>query len=209
MNKYKKEIPLVFATNNHHKFEEVRDILRKLPLELIPLKKFNQILEIDETGKTFAENALLKAKVVYQYTKIWTIADDSGLEVWALNGAPGIYSARFAGDSPNYPANNKKLLKLMENIPDSNRQAQFRCVVAIVGPDFRRICEGMVKGKIIRKLRGTKGFGYDPLFIPDGYNKTFAELEESLKNQISHRAIAFNKAANILKNVLLSDAANI
>jgi XTP/dITP diphosphohydrolase len=206
MIKNKTKTPLVFATNNNHKFEEVRDILKKIPVELIPLKKYNQIPEIEEIGKTFAENALIKAKVVYQHTKLWTIADDSGLEVWELGGQPGIHSARFSGDSHDYFANNKKLLELMENITDSNRQAQFRCVVAIVGANFERLCEGIVKGKIIQSLRGTEGFGYDPLFVPEGYNKTFAELDVSLKNQISHRAIAFKKAATILKSVLTSKA---
>ena len=189
---------VLFATRNRHKFEEVRYILASYPFQLHFLGEFPEVPLVEETGRTFEENALLKARVAFQHTGLWTLADDSGLEVDALQGAPGIYSARFASDSHDYAANNRRLLEALAHIPDSRRGAQFRCVVAIVGPNFETTVEGIVLGRIIQHLRGEKGFGYDPLFVPEGYNRTFAELGEEVKNRISHRAQAFQEAARIL-----------
>ena len=131
-----------------------------------------------------------------------SLADDSGLEVDELNGAPGIYSARFAGPEKNYSENNIKLLTVLKNTQIERRGAQFRCVVSIVGPDIEDFAEGIVRGKIIGSMRGSAGFGYDPLFVPDGYNQTFAEQGEELKNRISHRAKAFGAAREILEKYL-------
>ncbi len=189
---------IIFATKNPHKVAEVRFILKGYGLQICSMDEVLDIPDIEESGQTFEENALLKAHAVFERTQGWCLADDSGLEVDVLNGSPGIYSARFAGTPGDYSANNRKLLELMKDIPDSQRGAQFRCVVAIVGPNFSTTVEGIVRGHIVHKPRGRKGFGYDPLFIPKGYQQTFAEMDETRKNQISHRAIAFRKAAAIL-----------
>jgi XTP/dITP diphosphohydrolase len=185
---------LVIATSNEHKFKEICSILHEPGIKFLSLRDFPEIPAIEETGDSFQSNALLKARTVYTHTTIVTLADDSGLEVDALQGAPGIYSARYAGYDRNYAANNRKLLEVMENITDDRRGAQFRCVVAIVGPGTEEIVEGIVRGKIGHQPRGTAGFGYDPLFIPEGFTETYAEMGEELKNRISHRSQAFNKA---------------
>jgi XTP/dITP diphosphohydrolase len=193
---------IILATRNQHKFAEIREILKELPIELVSLDNYPQIPDIEETGSTFVENAVLKAHTIFELTQEWSIADDSGLEVFALNGSPGIYSARFAGDQHDYHENNQKLLKVLHKVPAQQRKAQFRCVAAIIGPGYKEIMEGIVHGKIISELRGNNGFGYDPLFIPEGYDKTFAELSEETKNQISHRALAFEKVKKVLTSII-------
>ncbi len=190
---------IVLATQNPHKVEEISAIISNLKLELSSLQDFPQIPDIAETGGTFKENALIKAKTVFRHTNLLSLADDSGLEVDALNGKPGIYSARYAGTEKNYLANNKKLLQMLSEIPAERRQAQFRCVVAMVGPELEETVQGIVRGKIIEEMRGSGGFGYDPLFMPDGYTKTYAELSDAEKNQISHRARALRKAMKLLQ----------
>ena len=200
--KEKRVSVLVIATSNAHKLEEINYILDGVAEEILSLKNFPKIGPIRETGASFRENALLKARTVYRHTGLLTLADDSGLEVNALNGAPGIYSARFAGREHDYAANNRKLLKELKNVPDEKRGAQFRCVVAIVGENIDRVAEGIVPGRIIHEMRGSGGFGYDPLFIPEGFDRTYAELGEAVKNRISHRAIAFNKAKEILLELI-------
>jgi XTP/dITP diphosphohydrolase len=190
---------MVIATSNLHKLEEIEIILNGIAPEILSLQNFPEIGSIRETGASFRENALLKARTVYQHTDLLTLADDSGLEVDALNGAPGIYSARFAGKERDYLANNRKLLEDLKNIPEGERGAQFRCVVAIIGKKVEKVVEGIVRGRIIHELRGSGGFGYDPLFISEGFDQTYAELGEMIKNRISHRAIAFGKAKEILK----------
>jgi len=192
---------IVIATSNLHKLEEIKIILNGITSEILSLQNFPEIGPIQETGSSFRENALLKARTVYQSTGLLTLADDSGLEVDALNGAPGIYSARFAGKEPDYAANNRKLLHDLKNIPDRERGAQFRCVVAILGNRIEKVVEGIVRGRIIHQLRGSGGFGYDPLFIPEGFNQTYAEIGEVVKNRISHRAIAFGKAGEFLRTL--------
>jgi XTP/dITP diphosphohydrolase len=193
---------IMIATSNSHKLREIRDILAGLHLHIVSLQDFPDIPPVKETGETFRENALLKARTVFQHTSLLTLADDSGLEVEALKGAPGIYSARFAGKERDYAANNRKLLQELKNTPDEQRGAQFRCVVSIVGPETVKFTEGIVRGYITRKLRGDGGFGYDPLFIPDGFSETYAELGEDVKNKISHRAIAFQNARVILQDLV-------
>lgn len=193
---------IVIATSNEHKLAEICQILNGVPAELLSLKDFPEIPPIEETGDTFEENAFVKARTVFNETGLLALGDDSGLEVEALGGAPGIYSARYAGGERDYAANNLKLLEELKNISPDKRIARFRCVVAIVGKDTERVIEGIVRGKIIGQLRGNTGFGYDPLFVPGGYNQTFAEMGELLKNKISHRAKAFQNARQILLEYL-------
>lgn len=190
---------LVFATNNAHKLEEVSAILEN-KIELLSLKDINCDVDIPETADTLEGNALLKAEYVHENYNLDCFADDTGLEVEALNGEPGVYSARYAeGEGHNAEANMLKLLQNMEGI--DNRKAQFRTVVSLILDEKEYYFEGVIKGEIIKEKHGTGGFGYDPLFMPDGYNKTFAELGNEIKNQISHRAIAVNKLCEFLKNI--------
>ncbi len=185
---------IVIATSNQGKLNEFQKLFPK-HVELLTLKDINYLTDIDETGVTLEENALLKATTIWKYLlthphyKIeLVIADDSGLEVSALNGAPGVYSARYAGVPKNDTANNLKLLEALKN--ESNRKAQFRTVLAFVNVAEQTYCEGIIEGTIGTVLKGDKGFGYDPLFIPNGYTQTFAELDLEIKNKISHRALA-------------------
>ena len=210
---------IVFATNNEHKLSEIRDILGE-SIEVLSLKDIGCDVDIPETGKTLEENALQKAQYVYDHFHIDCFADDTGLEVDALDGAPGVYSARFASmvsdsnqttpASHDSEANMARLLKeLGEN---NNRHARFRTVIALI--QKKDVCpcgctsikeihkfEGIVEGEIIRERRGGEGFGYDPIFQPDGYDKTFAELGMEVKNHISHRARATQKLADYLLKV--------
>ena len=186
---------LVFATNNLHKLNEVSTILEN-KIELLSLNDINCHIDIPETSNTLEGNALLKAQYIYSNYKLNCFADDTGLEVEALNGEPGVYSARYAGDIHNSEANMLKLLHNMEN--KENRQAQFRTVISLILDETEYQFEGIIKGKIITEKRGSSGFGYDPIFIPEGYDKTFAELGDEIKNKISHRAQAVNKLCKLL-----------
>ena len=212
---------IVFATNNNHKLSEIRSILGE-SIEVLSLKDIGCDVDIPETGKTLEENALQKAQYIYDHYHIDCFADDTGLEVDALDGAPGVYSARYASmassasnsSSPSpashdSEANMTRLLKeLGEN---NNRRARFRTVIALI--QKKNVCpcgctsikevhqfEGIVNGEIIRERRGGEGFGYDPIFQPEGYDQTFAELGMDIKNHISHRARAVAKLAEFLKN---------
>ena len=171
----------------------------KVPFRVFSLSMFPHIPEIQETGTTYRENAILKAEQVAKLTDCFALGDDSGLEVEALGGQPGLYSARFAGEGASYDDNNKKLLSLLEGVPESKRQAAFICVMALAVPDGRTyIVEGSVRGIIAMKGQGAQGFGYDPLFILPDLNKTFAELSPAEKNSLSHRAKALEKVKEIL-----------
>ncbi len=186
---------LIFSSQNQHKISEVRS---KLPsfISLSDLSEFNLTSEIPETGKTLEENALIKAKFVYENFKLNGFADDSGLEVEILGNAPGVYSARYAGEPKNDEKNMDKLLLALEN--HSNRNAQFRTVICLILLGKEYFFEGIIKGKIIHVRKGKDGFGYDPIFIPDGYEKTFAEMTIEEKNKISHRALAVEKMIEFL-----------
>ncbi len=187
----------VFATNNRHKLEEVQAILGDR-VELVSLQQTGCTEEIPETGKTLEENALQKARYIYERYHTDCFADDTGLEVEALGGAPGVYSARYAGgEGHDSEANMRKLLQDLEGV--ENRQARFRTVFALIVNGKEHLFEGIVNGTILKVRRGTSGFGYDPIFMPDGYNKTFAELGNDIKNRISHRAIASDKLCKFLK----------
>ena len=185
----------VFATNNAHKLEEVTAILKN-KVELLSLNDINCHVDIPETADTLEGNALLKAQYIFENYQLDCFADDTGLEVEALNGAPGVYSARYAGDAHNSEANMKKLLQDMEGI--ENRKAQFRTVFALIIDGKEHLFEGIIKGEITKNRRGTTGFGYDPIFIPEGYTQTFAEMGSELKNKISHRALATEKLCKFL-----------
>ena len=185
----------VFATNNAHKLEEVTAILGN-KIELLSMKDINCHADIPETADTLEGNALLKARYIFENYQLDCFADDTGLEVEALNGAPGVYSARYAGDAHNSEANMRKLLQDMEGI--ENRKAQFRTVFALIINGKEHLFEGIVKGEITKHRCGSSGFGYDPVFIPEGYTQTYAEMGNTLKNKISHRALATNKLCNFL-----------
>ena len=185
----------VFATNNAHKLEEVTAILGD-KIELLSMKDIHCHADIPETADTLEGNALLKARYIFENYNMDCFADDTGLEVEALNGAPGVYSARYAGDAHNSEANMRKLLQDMEGI--ENRKAQFRTVFALIINGKEHLFEGIVKGEITKHRCSSSGFGYDPVFIPEGYTQTYAEMGNTLKNKISHRALATNKLCNFL-----------
>lgn len=179
---------LVFATNNAHKLEEIRAILGD-KVEILSLNDIHCHADIPETADTLEGNAALKAAYIYEHYGLDCFADDTGLEVEALNGAPGIYSARYAGgEGHDSEANMKKLLREMEG--KENRRAQFRTAICLIERGKETLFEGIVKGEIIREKRGGSGFGYDPVFVPEGYTETFAEMGSEEKNKISHRARA-------------------
>jgi XTP/dITP diphosphohydrolase len=184
---------LVIATRNRHKLEEIRSIFRVPFVELLSALDFPEIPDVVEDGATFEANAIKKAVTLARATGSWALADDSGLEVDALGGAPGVHSARYAGEPVNYAANNRKLLAALADATD--RRARFRCVIALSSPDGRvRTVEGRCEGRILGEERGHRGFGYDPVFVPDGYSLTFAELASDVKNSISHRGQALKEA---------------
>ncbi len=187
---------LVFATNNAHKLEEVAAILGN-EVELLSLKDIGCEVDIPETADTLEGNALLKARYIYENYGINCFADDTGLEVEALNNEPGVYSARYAGEAHNSEANMQKLLRNLQGM--ENRRAQFRTAISLILDGKEHLFEGIVKGEIIEEKRGTTGFGYDPIFVPEGYTETFAELGNEVKNTISHRARAVQQLCNFLK----------
>jgi len=182
------KLKLVFATNNAHKLEEIRAILGD-KIEILSLSDIDCHADIPETADTLQGNALLKAQYVYTHYRLNCFADDTGLEVEALNGAPGVHTARYAaGEQHDSEANMKLLLHNLRY--EENRNAQFRTVIALIFNGKEYFFEGKVEGDIIKEKRGSEGFGYDPIFIPKGYYKTFAELGADIKNSISHRAKA-------------------
>ena len=186
---------LVFATHNAHKVDEVRAIL-PASVELVGLAALGCHDEIPETGDTLRDNALQKVQYIHDRFGVDCFADDTGLEVEALDGAPGVYSARYAGEPADFAKNRAKLLAALAGI--SNRRAQFRTVVSLILNDKTYFFEGIVTGRIIAEERGVGGFGYDSVFVPDGYDKTFAELPAAVKNSISHRARAMEQLNNFL-----------
>ncbi len=186
---------IVFATNNAHKLEEVAAMLGE-NYEVLSLREIGCHDDIPETADTFAGNAIQKVRYVKEHYGYDCFADDSGLEVDALDGAPGVYSARYSGGGSE-----ANMDKLLQNLTDENeRGAQFRTVIALLIGEELRFFEGVVRGTIIRDRRGEGGFGYDPIFVPDGYDRTFAELGSEVKNRISHRAKAVEKLAEYLCN---------
>ncbi len=198
---------VVLATRNQHKVAELRRILESadIDVELVGTDEFPDLPDVPETGSTFAANALLKATDVAQRTGLVAIADDSGLSVDALNGMPGILSARWAGEHGNDRANLELVLAQLTDVPDNRRGAAFHCAAAVATPDGdERVVEGVLEGTLIREPRGTNGFGYDPIFTPRGYVLTTAELTPGEKDAISHRGQAFRALVPVLRE-LLSD----
>ncbi len=195
---------IVIATKNKGKIKEIKAILSPLNLNIIGLEDYPDIPQIIENGSSFEENAIIKAQTVAKYTSKMAMGDDSGLEVDFLNGQPGIYSARFAGENATDYMNNQKLLDLMANVSSGQREARFVCAIAISLPDeLIGTVSSNCEGYICENPRGTSGFGYDPLFIARDYNLTFAELNLDIKNKISHRAKAINKACLMLEKYLI------
>lgn len=192
---------LVIATENKHKGEEIASILREeMKIDVRTLADFPGVKLPPETGLTYRENAVQKALAAANATGHWSMGDDSGLEVEALGGAPGLYSARFAGEGVTYAENRKKLLDLLGDLPDDQRRARFICTIAVVNPDGKvEVVEGRCEGRITRHDVGSGGFGYDPIFFLPTHNKTFAELSPEEKNRISHRGQAVRAAIPILK----------
>lgn len=192
-------IEIVLATRNRKKLEEMERLLEGIPIRLYTLDNFPECPEVEEDEVTFEGNAIKKASVISRCTGKIALSDDSGLEVYALGGAPGVYSARYAGEEVNERANIEKLLSEMEGIED--RRARFVCVIALAFPDGKvEVFDGYVEGTIGRKPVGEKGFGYDPVFIPRGFDKTFAEMEPYEKDAISHRGQALRKLRDYVIN---------
>ena len=193
---------IVLATHNHDKETELQYSLRGLDVDICLLSEYPDIGEIEETGTTLLENSLLKAHTVHDRTGLPAIADDTGLEIDALDGAPGVYSARFAGPDATYEDNINKLLSVMDDVSDDMRSARFRTVISFVDEVQELWTEGFIEGRITEDPRGNMGFGYDPVFYVPRLEKTFAELSTAEKNKISHRGLALQKLRKILINVL-------
>ncbi len=198
MHEFYHQMDIVFATGNQHKIKEAIKILPP-SISLLNLSSIGCDDELPETGSTLRSNASQKARYVSDKFGVNCFSDDSGLEVIALDGRPGVYSARFAGQHANAEMNNEKLLAEMNGITD--RRAIFHTVISLILNGEERLFEGLINGTITLKPIGENGFGYDPLFIPEGYDKTFAQMEEDEKNALSHRAIAMNKLAEYLKTL--------
>lgn len=194
---------LVLATTNVHKIREYKAMFHGLPeVDLVTLHQFPDYEPPEETGKTFQENAIIKAEHAAKTFNKWVIADDSGLVVPALNGAPGVYSRRYADENASDGENNKKLLTEMQDLKDLQRSAFYECAIALAGPDgYLKVVSGICEGIIIEEERGNNGFGYDPLFSKHDYgDKTFGELPEAVKNKVSHRGKALEKIFIILQS---------
>ena len=191
--------PLLIGTGNDSKFREIEQLLCDLPFQLLNLSHLG-LTKVEETGATYADNANLKANTYAQSSNLWTVAEDSGLEVVALNRAPGIYSARHAGRLASSLERNQKILSNLNRVTDDNRIARFVCVAVLASPDGRLVhsTEGICSGSIATKPRGTNGFGYDSIFIPEGFTNTFGELPTQVKQRISHRARAIAKMRELL-----------
>ncbi|MBI5167676.1 MAG: RdgB/HAM1 family non-canonical purine NTP pyrophosphatase [candidate division NC10 bacterium] len=194
---------LVIATHNPGKFREIAEILGDLPIRLLPLASIPRVSLPAEDGWSLEENALKKAQVVAESTGKWALADDSGLEIEALGGGPGLLSARFLGEEADPHLRNQRILELLADIPLEGRGAQFRCVIAIAEPGGRTyIAEGACGGFIATASKGEGGFGYDPIFLVPEYSQTMAELDPAIKNRVSHRAKALLQARKILEALL-------
>jgi XTP/dITP diphosphohydrolase len=190
---------IVLGTRNRDKIREIKNLLEDLPITLMTCDDFLDFPEIEETGATIEENAILKARGIYEFSGYPALADDSGIEVESLGGAPGVYSSRFAGPGCSYDDNNRKILDLMKDVPDGKRQAKFRTIIAIAWNQERiETAEGKVDGIISREKTGKGGFGYDPVFYYPPAGKTFAEMALEEKNRISHRGRALQEARRLI-----------
>lgn len=194
--------PLLIATGNTHKFGEIAAFLEGVPWKLLSLRDFSPVEAPEEDGDSFEANAMIKATAYCTHHGVACVADDSGLAVDALDGAPGIYSARYAGPRCTDADNNDRVLRELAGVTDERRSARFVCCAAFVTPDGAKHLErGVVEGRIAHAISGVHGFGYDPMFIPNGYDRSFGELEPGIKASISHRAQAFNKMRAFLETL--------
>ncbi len=200
-------VEIILATNNENKRIEILDIFKDNNLNrlnvLIPEEVLGVKIDTKETGDTLEQNAYLKAKNLFELTKKTVISDDTGLEIEYLSNFPGVHSARFAGENASDEENRKKVLDLMRGVPENMRKAKFRTIICLIHNGIEHYFEGICTGKILEKEKGLHGFGYDPIFLPDGHTKSFAEMHPKEKNTISHRAIAIKKLAEYLKNYFL------
>lgn len=192
---------LLIATHNRHKKEEIASLLAREAYDIRDLDDVSGAPATVEDQPTLEGNALKKAREAFASTGMLTLADDTGLEVYYLRLEPGVYSARYAGEDATYGDNNKKLLNALQGVPPRRRKARFRTVVAIVGTGIEQTVEGCVEGHILEHGHGITGFGYDPLFVPNGHTKTYAEMSLEEKNSLSHRAAAFRKTVDVLKHL--------
>ena len=192
---------IVIATRNADKYKEIKQILGQRDIEILSLSDFPDAPDVEETGTTLEENALLKAKSAAEATGLAAIADDTGLLVDVLEGAPGVKSARFAGENATYEENCSLLLSKLDGVQEENRTAKFVCIAALVDKKSSLTANGEVEGVIITEQRGTNGFGYDPIFMPDRSNLTFGEMTIEEKSTFSHRGIAFNEMLRIIKDM--------
>jgi XTP/dITP diphosphohydrolase len=194
---------LVVATKNKKKLAEIKEILKSLPLKIVSLADYSGLPRIVENGKTFRENAIKKAMKIAHFTKSLTLGEDSGLCVYALGGAPGVYSSRFSGKNKSDRQNNLKLLRELEGLPLSKRKAYYACSVALADKHgLVGAAEGRCQGRIDFKMKGKSGFGYDPVFLIPKYKKTFAELGSRIKHKMSHRYYALEKAKRIIQKYI-------
>jgi XTP/dITP diphosphohydrolase len=194
---------LVLATRNRHKVDELSAMLAGLPIRLLSFHDFPGMPEVVEDGETLEENAVKKAREVAEFTGLPALADDTGLEVDALGGAPGVRSARYASEGTDWTANNRKLLSELAGVVGPARAAAFRCVVALAVPGGEvETVEGRTRGVILEAPRGDEGFGYDPLFQPDGFDRTYAEMSADEKNAVSHRGKAINAAMDLVATLV-------
>lgn len=200
---------LIVASNNEHKIKEIKEIMNDLPLKIVSLKEASIFIDVEEDGKTFMENSYKKAKEIVDYLRLnggedfMVMADDSGLEVDYLNGEPGVYSARYAGEHGNSQKNNEKLLQNMKDVPKEKREAKFVCSIVLITSNLKEIrVEGKTYGIISETYSGADGFGYDPLFFVPEFNMTFAEMTSEQKNAISHRGRALDELKSKLYEVI-------
>ncbi|MDI6744083.1 MAG: XTP/dITP diphosphatase [Thermodesulfovibrionales bacterium] len=196
-------LDIVLATRNKKKVEEIKRIVRDMPVTIYTLDDFPECPEVEEDGKTFDENAVKKARAVSKYTKMPALADDSGLEVYALNGAPGVLSARYVGGNANDKRNYEKLLNEMKSVKSEDRGARFVCCIALAFPDGKvETFIGYAEGRIGTEPKGSNGFGYDPVFYPKGHERTFAEMSDKGKDLLSHRGAALGRLYDFLRRGL-------
>lgn len=200
-----KPLQLLVATNNQGKVRELKELLADLPVELKSLNDFENVAEVEETGTTFEENAVLKAKGYAKQTGLLAVADDSGLEIEALNGAPGVYSARYGGADSGYDEKIKLILDEMSKSGSENRNAQFVCVMVLADENgkIKHSAKGICRGKIAFEASGTNGFGFDPIFVPDGFEDSFGLLKSEIKHKISHRAAASAEIIRFLRDFII------
>ena len=193
---------IVLATKNKGKIKEMRELLAPMNIEVLSLADFSPVDDAEENGATFAENAMLKARYYFAHTGTPCLADDSGLEVDALGGRPGVYSARYSGEDATDAANNAKVLREMEGIEKDKRTARFRCAMAFVGEGVELTTDGTCEGALLTEERGQGGFGYDPIFYVPKFDRTLAEMSSEEKNSISHRGAAVRKMADLIAEMM-------